>query len=318
MITIPVQVCGDHWVNPEQVKQLLESNADQDITLDLGAEGASLTALGITTVLEQHCQLHSIDVGNVCIANWPNAVEDIPFRRAFVPRASHFFWMSQRYWRNVVLTTHQHVFGFFVGRVTTARAVMLYDLYHSLGTDCLYSTMQSFLTPNLKGICLENINDWKTIDQQHKFNDWWAQCPINSIDQYQVNDQYNPAYNTNASLLTHYHRFDIEIVAETYTMGTTFFPTEKTVRPIMAGRPIMVYGPVGFLSRLRELGFETYHELWDESYDQLCGPARWQQMQRTIADLMSRPDRRKVIEAAQLIAVRNRQQLETIIERFGP
>lgn len=318
MITIPVQVCGDHWVNPEQVKQLLATSAGHDITLDLGAEGASLTALGIAAVVEQYCVDNSIDPASVCVVNWPNAVESVPFRRAFIPRASHFFWMSRRYWCDIIPTTHQHIFGFFVGRVTTSRAVMLYDLYQSLGADCLYSTMQSSLMIDTSGVCLENINEWKTIEQQHKFNDWWAQCPVNSIDQHQVNDQYNPAHNTNASLLTHYHRFDIEIVAETYSLGTTFFPTEKTVRPIMAGRPIMVYGPVGFLSRLRDMGFETYHELWDESYDQLCGPARWQQMQRTIADLMARADRQQVIEAAQLIAVRNRQQLETIIERFGP
>jgi hypothetical protein len=313
MITIPVQVCGDHWVNPEQVKQLLDASVGHDITLDLGAEGAGLTALGITAMVEQHCVNNSIDPATVCIANWPNAVESVPFRRAFIPRASHFFWMSQRYWLDAIPeSNHEHVLGLFVGRITPSRAAMLYDLYNKYPTQTLFSLMKNVASGPAP------IDEWIADDQKQKFNQWWQQCPVHSIDQHQIDDQYNPVYNTNASLLEHYHRFDIEIVAETYALGTTFFPTEKTVRPIMAARPIIVYGPQGYLQRLHDLGFETYHELWDESYDQYSGFERWQHMKQTINTVMTAANRHSITQAAHTIAVRNRQHLETVIERFGP
>jgi hypothetical protein len=71
-----------------------------------------------------------------------------------------------------------------------------------------------------------------------------------------------------------YSIFDIELVAETYCHGDTFFVTEKTVRPIVAGKSMMVYGPQNYLARLRDLGFQTWNHIWDETYDQLTGALR--------------------------------------------
>jgi hypothetical protein len=59
-----------------------------------------------------------------------------------------------------------------------------------------------------------------------------------------------------------------EIVCETYCRGITFFPTEKTWRPIACRTPFMVQGPVNFLRNLKKLGFKTFDRWWDESYDE--------------------------------------------------
>ena len=108
---------------------------------------------------------------------------------------------------------------------------------------------------------------------------------ITSIDSHHVRDQYRPDCNTNLDLLQHYHKFDIEIVCESYTRGQTFFVTEKTIRPLCAGRPVLLYGPRHFLKNLRNLGFQTWGSVWDESYDNLEGPERWKAMQAVIKDL---------------------------------
>ena len=167
MITIPVQVCGDHWVNPEQVKQLLATSAGHHITLDLGAEGASLTALGIAAVVEQHCVDNSIAPSSVFIANWPNAVELVPFRRALIPRASHFFWMSQQYWLDTIpVSTHERVFGLFVGRITPLRAAMLYELYNKYPDQGLFSLMKNVVNAPVP------INECIVDDQRKHFEQW--------------------------------------------------------------------------------------------------------------------------------------------------
>ena len=43
----------------------------------------------------------------------------------------------------------------------------------------------------------------------------------------------------------------------------------STFNPMYCGHPIISFGPVGHLKKLRELGFKTFNEWWDESYDEI-------------------------------------------------
>lgn len=43
--------------------------------------------------------------------------------------------------------------------------------------------------------------------------------------------------------------------------------TEKTTKTIAANIPFVLIGPAGILKRLHKLGFKTFGEFWDESYD---------------------------------------------------
>ena len=114
-----------------------------------------------------------------------------------------------------------------------------------------------------------------------------------------------------------YNQFDIEIVGETYNRGTTFFPTEKTVRPISAQKPFVVYGPQYFLERLKDMGFRTWNNIWDESYDQYQGPTRWQAMFETIKYIVSQDQTIIKMQAAE-VATHNRLVLTELIERYRP
>ena len=49
--------------------------------------------------------------------------------------------------------------------------------------------------------------------------------------------------------------------------GPRQFVTEKTFKPIEFQHPFMIYGQQGTLSYLRSQGFETFENLFDESYD---------------------------------------------------
>jgi hypothetical protein len=58
------------------------------------------------------------------------------------------------------------------------------------------------------------------------------------------------------------------IVTETGTSdGTVLRYTEKTLKPILAGRPFIVVGEPHVLRLLRSLGFRTFDGIIDESYD---------------------------------------------------
>ena len=59
----------------------------------------------------------------------------------------------------------------------------------------------------------------------------------------------------------------ISVVAETDCQNHIFFPTEKIAKPLLDGRLFLAIGGKGYLKNLRNMGFQTFHEFIDESYD---------------------------------------------------
>lgn len=57
------------------------------------------------------------------------------------------------------------------------------------------------------------------------------------------------------------------VVTESCTMKESVFITEKVVRPMIYFHPFIVYGNPNTLFELRNMGFQTFPELFDESYD---------------------------------------------------
>lgn len=62
-----------------------------------------------------------------------------------------------------------------------------------------------------------------------------------------------------------YDSTHFSVVAETQT--NSIFPTEKTFKPIAFYHPFMIAGSAGSLAHLRQQGFVTFDNLFDESYD---------------------------------------------------
>ena len=318
MVEIRVQVCGDHWLNRDEVLQKLRL-IDSPVQVDLGAEGASLSALGIDAVLLEHCLKHHLDPKLIVICNWPNTVESIQFTRAYNPRISHFVWMSENYWGPTRFTVGApHRVAFFLGRPTPARAAMMYYLYHRYPKTALLSRMLNHQVTSWQDTGLERLQDW--FQDTEQFLSWWNHDPVPSLDQHYVNDQYDSRYNTNLDILSFYADFDLEIVAETYTCGATFFPTEKTFRPIMAMKPFLVYGPPLFLHHLRQLGFQTFQSCWNEDYDLCQGLERWTRMQTVLDDLMLLPDHdwREISASTHKVLAHNRSHLSELAKRYRP
>jgi hypothetical protein len=64
-----------------------------------------------------------------------------------------------------------------------------------------------------------------------------------------------------------YNQTAYSIVAETSAENDLLFFTEKIVKPILARRLFVVFAGQGFLAALRRLGFQTFENIIDESYD---------------------------------------------------
>lgn len=311
MIEIVVKVCGDHWLNPEEVEQqLAQISNGACVLIKMEAEGASVTAIGLRSMLDRY-----ITPDRVYVGAWANGLDLVPYQRVDSHACSHFFWMAQRYWDGKILpATHQYRFACLIGRVTWPRLRMLMDLRQHHTHQCLLSLMAPAAVPGSMGRNLDHRNQWFTPAEdplEHLLG-------LTSVDGHQVRDQYDPTKNTNLSILAHYHRFDIEIVAESYCHGPCYFPTEKSIRPLACGKPMMVYGPRYFLRNLRDQGFQTWGDWWDESYDDLEGPDRWQAMLEQIK-LLSRCDHFDMIDRdCRPVLEHNRTRVREIAKRYQP
>jgi hypothetical protein len=326
--TIVVNFSGDCWYNPTQFQeQLNRVPPGKSVILDMHGEGPSLQALGVTDVIDSWLRDRRQSPDSVQLYRWSNPVEFVPYRLVKCSNPSHFFFMSQNYWLDQEPSLDQqlcyhNLFGLFLGRITYARAVILYQCL--VGKQNIFVSKMSSPNPfpwqlnPQDEINLDSLSDWLSTNRQYRMFEWYDKCTIPSVDQMTVRDQYTTpdSYaDTNRSLLNYYSRFAIEVVCETYTMGNTFFPTEKTIRPIMACKPMLVYGPRYFLARLRTMGFQTYHDLWDESYDFYQGAERWQAMQIIIQSISEKtPDeQQQLVRKAHEIAKHNRQWLQQIV-----
>lgn len=320
-VIVPIHVCGDVWANPEEVRSRLDqADIDSEILIDLRAEGPSLKALGILKELTDYCRDTGRDPASIKLINSPNNQEKTIFENTHAG-ISHFFPMSIRYWRPAA-DTHNlaHRFGFFVGRTTVARCSMMYKLHQDpVQKYFKFSIMnhdgQPIWDPYPGWKVIESFDQWLSSEEKNRMIAWWNSSRPLSLDRKKVRDQYTKDQNTNLSLMGFYSSFYIELICETYTLGDTFFPTEKTVRPLVGRKPFLVYASPKFLARLKALGFQTYGEIWDESYDDFEGPERWRKIKEVIDRLcsLSAADFNKMINETKKISYHNRCLLADLV-----
>lgn len=64
-----------------------------------------------------------------------------------------------------------------------------------------------------------------------------------------------------------YNNSLINIITETYFFNKIIHVTEKTYKPIAFMQPFILVGAAGSLQHIKDMGFKTFSEFWDESYD---------------------------------------------------
>ena len=97
-------------------------------------------------------------------------------------------------------------------------------------------------------------------------------------------DQYTSTqgYFYNDPLTDLYRDILVDVVVETHVIGNTFFSTEKTVRPMLLGKPFLAFASVDYLAYLRQMGFRTFADFWSEDYDGYEGKERLVRMLEVI------------------------------------
>lgn len=72
-----------------------------------------------------------------------------------------------------------------------------------------------------------------------------------------------------ADVIYYYNNSYINIITETYFFSNIRHITEKTYKPIAFMQPFIIFAAPKTLEYLRNLGFKTFNDFWDESYDNI-------------------------------------------------
>lgn len=107
---------------------------------------------------------------------------------------------------------------------------------------------------------------------------------LSSLDRYTSTN----GYDFGDPLTNLYRDILIDIVVESHVKGKTFFPTEKTLRPIWLKKPFVVFASKNFLEYLRQMGFRTFSDFWSEDYDGYEGRDRFIKILDLINNLASK------------------------------
>lgn len=181
---------------------------------------------------------------------------------------------------DTIKNTNLFTVGCFVGKITWPRLVMLAWLdqryFEKSLITCHYdnNVIAHQVALDLNQVMFEFPEEITVV------GDFLKSCPrqINNFkipieEQRTLTDEQGRVI-VFGGLSTEYANIFLELVSETYYSGLSFFPTEKTFRPILRLTPFIIFGPRGFLSNLKRCGFKTFSNYWDESYDELQGTDR--------------------------------------------
>jgi hypothetical protein len=279
---------NDYIWNQLEFVDFLIANQGQPICIDTHEEGVDLFSAGVYKLLEQFDYQDVVIVTNNLIELHPDY--QIKHKNPF-----KFFNISQTDYSKYHYWSKEKVFACLFNR----------PLWHRIGLaaeiQCRHD-IKSII--NMRAD--PNNSDQRSLFELQKLfehapnsvakfaqiQNLWP-CQIEPVDNYTVG---NTTTGHTDQLAHFYPCFLIDIVAETWTQGNCFFPTEKTIRPVLLKKPMIVMGPKNYLEYLRQMGFRTFADFWDEDYDGYEGRDRYL----------------KILKLIDNLATKSNQELETI------
>lgn len=134
-----------------------------------------------------------------------------------------------------------------------------------LHTNWIDDTILSF-KPNILSAQHYFKNDVNLFYQDEiKWVEEYAPIDVDAVQRMGVSGSIGFADSLSESA-TYYHRYFLEIVTETDSKNP-YWITEKTLRPLVFGKPFILFSGPYALQHLRNLGFQTFSPWINESYD---------------------------------------------------
>lgn len=187
--------------------------------------------------------------------------------------------------------------GSLLGRYNLNRLRLAYELDQAFPNDT-FITFQpdvSFIKQQLDHFSDQYQDELAWISQKTFDRDLTSTHYMGMIDWYDACRAYGNVWN----------RYQIEVVSETDSIDNFWF-TEKTANCLATGKPFVLVSGQYSLHRLREMGFVTFNEILDETYDLARTPYdRVQQITASLQKLYTSPNRKELVQQLYELAQSN-------------
>ncbi len=164
--------------------------------------------------------------------------------------------------------------GCLLGRYNIARFRLAYELDQAFPNDnyMIFQPDVGYVADQLRSVNSIYAEELKWL--QHKvFNqDLHSTIPTGTINWFDACRTYGNIWN----------QYQIEVLSETDSIDNFWF-TEKTANCLATGKPFVLMSGQNSLSTLSKMGFQTFSEVLDESYDLESNP--YFRIQKLIASL---------------------------------
>lgn len=259
------------WHKDQVITAIAQQMANKvaSINLSTKGEGPCARALGLYDLLDSLCFTFSYPKNQIHLKTW-NLLEYHDFYNVHIQPHNVYLNTAKEHAKSIDVqknfTPTMKTFAHFVGHGNLYRLQLASHLFtHYNSKTCQTYHCKITDTYHSAFIAVEDMmrhnHSWHEIDQAIEF---LKHTPIilDKIDSYPI---LNPA---TLNITKFYPSFFVELVSLTYFSGNTFYIDEKIWRPIIMGTPFMIQGPSNFILNLRKLGFETFHQWWDEGYSE--------------------------------------------------
>jgi hypothetical protein len=270
---------NDHFWHIHELLKFLKDHEHQDIELTITPEAIALEPLGLYKLLDlfefRSVQIHTYnpfehhDVYNIQCGPTLMFLN----QRARIDPELHAWNKSK-------------VFMTLYGRPTASRLALASYLYSNYRDQSHLHFSYTKSHDHLQLYELNKLLEYKLelIEPAGKM----ISCMPLTISSTEFYTPTGYKFDVEKNLTRCYQDIFIDIVGETHVKGSTFFPTEKTTRPILLKKPFIIFASVDYLDYLHQLGFRTFSDFWSEDYDGYEGRERLERILKVIDSIASK------------------------------
>lgn len=264
---------GAVW-NQSEFIEFLIANQGNIISISTNNEGVCLESAGVYQLLDQ------FGYSSVIIRT-SNLLEQHSKYKIKIIDPFKFFKIAHSDYQHLHTWSGKYKFACFYNRPLWHRLALAAELQEHYGSMSMVNLRADPKDPNQQQLFeVQQLFEFapQCVETFAAAASKWP-CQIESVDTYTVG---NTTSGHTDQLAQYYPNLLVDVVAETWTLGKAFYPTEKTVRPMLLKKPFIAFGAKDYLAYLRQMGFRTFNDFWDEDYDGYEGAVRLIKIQELI------------------------------------
>lgn len=266
---------NDRFLNPVELIDHCREKQGQDVYFKLEQESHCLKTIGVYDILDNY------DFKSVNIYTF-NAIEC--HERYKIETDLWSMWLLKMSQHPIETTkwNGDKLFSCFFGRPSVSRLGLISHLMKHKERCLMRLLFQNGTEDDRLRWELTKLFSWD-VEAATNILQNLEQIEISTDNAYNLQtgfyDFYNPIHRLYDDTL-------IDIVSEATLLGDSFYPTEKVARVIRHKRPFIAMTNKNYLAYLRQIGFRTFNEFWDESYDAFEGKERYFKILELIDNLL--------------------------------